>query len=60
MPRKGPATKRPVEMDPVYGAHWSPSSSPRFSQDGKKQVAERIVHGGPGGHAARRAAPIPS
>src|SRR5438045_9544519 len=45
MPRKGPAPKRPLIVDPVY-------SSPLVSQlvnkvllDGKKSVAERIVYG---------------
>ena len=44
MPRKGPAPKRPLIIDPVY-------SSPLVSQlvnkvllDGKKSVAERIVY----------------
>ncbi len=44
MPRKGPVTKRPLIVDPVY-------SSPLVSQlvnkvlvDGKKSIAERIVY----------------
>ena len=48
MPRKGPAAKRPVVIDPVYG---SPVVSQlvtqlvsKVLQDGKKAVAQRIVY----------------
>src|SRR5512141_638194 len=45
MPRKGPAPKRPVVIDPVYG---SPLVSQLINQlllDGKKSTAEKIVYG---------------
>jgi small subunit ribosomal protein S7 len=44
MPRKGPAPKRPVEIDPVYGSPLVTSLINKVLVDGKKQVAERIVH----------------
>ena len=45
MPRKGPATKRPVDMDPVYGSQLVSQLVSKVLQDGKKQVAQRIVYG---------------
>ena len=48
MPRKGPAPKRPIEIDPVYGARWSPSSSTRSAG---RQEAGRRAHRA---HGARR------
>ena len=44
MPRKGPATKRPVDMDPVYGSQLVSQLVSKVLQDGKKQVAQRIVY----------------
>jgi small subunit ribosomal protein S7 len=44
MPRKGPAPKRPVEVDPVYGSPLVTQLINKVLVDGKKQVAERIVH----------------
>ena len=44
MPRKGPAPSRPVEIDPVYGSPLVTSLINKVLVDGKKQVAERIVH----------------
>jgi small subunit ribosomal protein S7 len=44
MPRKGPAPKRPVEIDPVYGSPLVTQLINKVLVDGKKQVAERIVH----------------
>jgi small subunit ribosomal protein S7 len=44
MPRKGPAPKRPVEVDPVYGSQLVTQLVNKVLTDGKKQVAERIVH----------------
>ncbi|HEV8055086.1 MAG TPA: 30S ribosomal protein S7 [Nocardioidaceae bacterium] len=44
MPRKGPATKRPVESDPVYGNTLVTQLINKVLVDGKKQVAERIVY----------------
>ena len=45
MPRKGPATKRPVDMDPVFGSQLVSQLVSKVLQDGKKQVAQRIVYG---------------
>ena len=44
MPRKGPAPKRPVEIDPVYSSPLVTQLINKVLVDGKKQVAERIVH----------------
>ena len=44
MPRKGPAPKRPVEIDPVYGSPVVTQLVTKVLQDGKKQVAQRIVY----------------
>ena len=44
MPRKGPAPKRPVETDPVYGSQLVTSLINKVLVDGKKQVAQRIVY----------------
>jgi small subunit ribosomal protein S7 len=44
MPRKGPAVKRPIENDPVYGSQLVTQLINKVLVDGKKQVAERIVH----------------
>jgi small subunit ribosomal protein S7 len=44
MPRKGPAPKRPIETDPVYGSPVVTQLVNKVLVDGKKQVAERIVH----------------
>jgi small subunit ribosomal protein S7 len=44
MPRKGPAPKRPIEIDPVYGSPLVTQLVNKVLVDGKKQVAERIVH----------------
>ena len=45
MPRKGPATKRPIDMDPVFGSQLVSQLVSKVLQDGKKQVAQRIVYG---------------
>ena len=45
MPRKGPAPKRPIENDPVYGSQLVTQLINKVLVDGKKQVAERIVYG---------------
>ena len=53
MPRKGPAAKRPVVADPIYG---SPVVSQRVNKillDGKKGLAERIVYGALSGVAEK-------
>jgi small subunit ribosomal protein S7 len=44
MPRKGPAPKRPVVVDPVYGSPVVTQLVSKILQDGKKQVAQRIVY----------------
>jgi small subunit ribosomal protein S7 len=44
MPRKGPAPKRPVDVDPVYGSPIVTQLVSKVLQDGKKQVAQRIVY----------------
>jgi small subunit ribosomal protein S7 len=45
MPRKGPAPKRPIVTDPVYGSQLVSQLVSKVLQDGKKQVAQRIVYG---------------
>jgi small subunit ribosomal protein S7 len=45
MPRKGPAPKRPVANDPVFGAPVVSQLVNKILLDGKKSVAERIVYG---------------
>ena len=45
MPRKGPAPKRPVVNDPVYGAPIVSQLVNKILLDGKKSTAERIVYG---------------
>jgi small subunit ribosomal protein S7 len=44
MPRKGPAPKRPVAVDPVYGNTLVTQLVNKVLTDGKKAVAERIVY----------------
>lgn len=45
MPRKGPASKRPVVVDPVYGSPVVTQLVNKILVDGKKAQAERIVYG---------------
>ncbi|RIQ26855.1 30S ribosomal protein S7 [Jiangella rhizosphaerae] len=45
MPRKGPAPKRPVVVDPVYGSPLVTQLVNKVLIDGKKSIAEGIVHG---------------
>ncbi|MFJ6964916.1 MAG: 30S ribosomal protein S7 [Limosilactobacillus fermentum] len=45
MPRKGPAPKRPLVNDPVYGSALVTQLINKVLLDGKKSVAERIVYG---------------
>ena len=46
MPRKGPAPKRPVIIDPVYGSPLvDVARSTRSCCNGKRSTAERIVYG---------------
>ena len=44
MPRKGPAPKRPVVADPVYGSPVVSQLVNKILLDGKKGLAERIVY----------------
>jgi small subunit ribosomal protein S7 len=44
MPRKGPAPKRPVIADPVYGSPVVSQLVNKILRDGKKGLAERIVY----------------
>jgi small subunit ribosomal protein S7 len=44
MPRKGPAPKRPIDVDPVYGSQLVSQLVSKVLIDGKKQVAQRIVY----------------
>ena len=45
MPRKGPAPKRPVIIDPVYGSPVVTSLVNKILLHGKRSTAERIVYG---------------
>ncbi|MEJ5867743.1 30S ribosomal protein S7 [Pseudokineococcus sp. 5B2Z-1] len=45
MPRKGPAPKRPLVVDPVYGSPLVTQLVNKVLVDGKKSTAERIVYG---------------
>jgi small subunit ribosomal protein S7 len=44
MPRKGPAPKRPLDVDPVYGSPVVTQLVNKILVDGKKQTAQRIVY----------------
>ena len=44
MPRKGPATKRIPETDPVYSSQIVTQLINKILVDGKKQTAQRIVY----------------
>jgi small subunit ribosomal protein S7 len=45
MPRKGPAPKHPVVVDPVYNSPLVTALVNKVLTDGKKSTAERIVYG---------------
>lgn len=45
MPRKGPAPKRTLVADPVYGSPIVTQLVNRILRDGKKSTAQRIVYG---------------
>ena len=45
MPRKGPAEKRPVVVDPVYDSPLVTQLVNKVLLDGKRSTAERIVYG---------------
>jgi small subunit ribosomal protein S7 len=44
MPRKGPAPRRPLINDPVYGSPLVTQLINKVLTDGKRSVAERIVY----------------
>ena len=44
MPRKGPAPKRPIVVDPVYGSPVVSQLVSKILLDGKKTVAQSIVY----------------
>lgn len=44
MPRKGPAPKRPVVVDPVYGSPVVSQLVSKILLDGKKTIAQSIVY----------------
>ncbi|MCC2592187.1 30S ribosomal protein S7 [Tessaracoccus sp. OS52] len=44
MPRKGPAPKRPINIDPVYGSPLVSQLVSKILLDGKKTVAQSIVY----------------
>ena len=45
MPRKGPAAKRPLVVDPVYSSPLVTQLVNKILSDGMKSLAERIVYG---------------
>ena len=45
MPRKGPAPKRPLVVDPVYQSPLVTQLVNKILLDGKKSIAEMIVYG---------------
>jgi small subunit ribosomal protein S7 len=53
MPRKGPAPRRPVVVDPVYDSPLVTQLVNKVLRDGKKSTAERIVYGALEGCAAK-------
>lgn len=44
MPRKGPAPRRPLSADPVYGSPLVTQLVNKVLVDGKRSLAERIVY----------------
>jgi small subunit ribosomal protein S7 len=45
MPRKGPAQKRQLVTDPVYGSPLVTALANKVLRDGKRSLAEHIVYG---------------
>jgi len=45
MPRKGPASRRPIHVDPVYGSPLVTQLVNKVLLKGKRSVAESIVYG---------------
>ncbi|MCI9887125.1 30S ribosomal protein S7 [Micrococcales bacterium 31B] len=56
MPRKGPAPKRPLVVDPVYGSPLVTQLINKILLDGKKSIAESIVYGALEGVRAKNGA----
>ena len=56
MPRKGPAPKRPLVVDPVYGSPLVTQLVNKILVDGKKSIAETIVYGALEGARAKNGA----
>ncbi len=56
MPRKGPAPKRPLVVDPVYGSPLVTQLVNKILTDGKKSIAETIVYGALEGARAKNGA----
>ena len=56
MPRKGPAPKRPLVVDPVYGSPLVTQLINKVLIDGKKSTAERNVYGALEGARAKNGA----
>lgn len=55
MPRKGPAPKRPLVSDPVYGSPLVTQLVNKVLKDGKRSLAERIVYAALGAPVTRPA-----
>lgn len=53
MPRKGPAPKRPVVIDPVHNSPLVSQLINKVLLDGKRSTAERIVYGALEGASAK-------
>ena len=45
MPRKGPAPRRPLVIDPVYNSPLVTQLVNKVLKEGKRSIAERIVYG---------------
>ena len=45
MPRKGPASRRPIHVDPVFGSPLVTQLVNKVLLAGKRSVAEHIVYG---------------
>jgi small subunit ribosomal protein S7 len=56
VPRKGPAPKRPLVVDPVYGSPLVTQLVNKILTDGKKSIAETIVYGALEGARAKNGA----
>ena len=61
MPRKGPAPKRPLVVDPVYNSVLVTQLVNKILLDGKKSIAENIVYGALEGVRAKTGTdPVPT